>query len=858
MEPSPAVVWTCLLVAGLALAFPPAFSVTTSKADPRPPRLIGCVFLNRANVTCRWEAGDTPTTDFTLQVHLVFNMSCRPQTSFSPNYPASFLKLSAKEFTCNTSNTSCTARFVDTSVRNCFCITITAHGRNRSIMSQPRCQSGKTEVMLPPAILNSIKPVGGSPQCLNVTWSYFYSLFPLADFEIKAGALKSQIKFTAQGQFGVQIQNVNVTGINFLVCLFRPDTSYNVWLRHRYRGPESPWSLWSNTCQGRTGEDAPSEAPAFWRQVKQTDENGWRLVSLLWKPLPSLLANGRVLYFNVTCQTGSAQVLNDHMSCRNLHHTSTSCSLLLPAGQCSCALTASTSAGTSPEARVWLSGASETEPPPPNQFTANPLDDRALDVRWTAPDNSGFVVEWFAVRQKNSSILFWEKLNSSCRALIITEGIKPMERYAVSVKGLFGERGAGQNRTVHIYTRQGAPSDGPKVAVQQISGSRVELIWSPVPVELLHGFIRNYTIFYRTENQQAGVIVPGRALRYSLENMSPGNYDIFMQANTDAGAGAAGPIANVNIGSEEISMVVYAILPLILTSLAVVLMGLAQNKMVKQKLCPDIPDPSQSSIAHWTTKIPLESMKWPAIAERTEIKYSEVILLGKSELRNIDPDLDQSYQSNLQTCSSYCYSPLPVSGAETPQNTRKSEKRCVKSSTCAQMTSNTDLSSSPSIYSNVLSSESLKSSPTPCTAYLQSNDWQQSTVNDVRLKLGGDSEPSVSQQCRNATTSDSPLSQKDELKRFRLFLRQHQSPVSSSDFSSICHSSVLLSHPAEVPSLQHTFSQSLNNSVSSLQPDTFTGPCDTFTQTFSPFPLSVLMDFSLSPIECDPYISPAV
>ncbi|KAF1374667.1 hypothetical protein PFLUV_G00231480 [Perca fluviatilis] len=841
MERSSAVVWTCLLGVGLTLVLPPACPFNSSKADPRLPQLIGCVFLHRDNVTCRWEAGDTPTTDYTLQVHLML-----PQKH---------------TFTCITSDTSCTARLDGTSVNFCFCITITAHSHNQNITSHPRCQSGRTEVMLSPVTLKSSQSVSGRPRCLNVTWSYIFSDFPLSDTEIKAGDLKSQIEFTAQGQFNAQVETVNVTDNSFLVCLFKPDTLYTVRLRHRYMGPQSPWSPWSNACQGRTGEDAPSAAPAFWMRVKQTDKNGWRFISLLWKPLPCFLSNGKVLFFNVTCQTESAQVLIDYGSCKDLHHTNTSCSLLLPAGRWSCALKASNSAGTSPEARIWLRGASETEPPAPRQVTANPLDDSGLDVRWTAPvdwSTSGFVVEWFAVREKNSSILYWERLNSSCTALVITEGIKPMERYAVSVKALYGERGAGQNTTVHIYTRQGAPSAGPKVVVQQISGSRVELIWSPVPVELLHGFIRNYTMYSTTANQPARrVTVPGHVLRYSLEDLSPGNYDIFMQANTDAGAGAAGPIANVHIGSEEIWIVIYAILPLILTILVLVLMAcLAQNKMVKQKLCQDIPDPSNSSLAHWIPKVTLESMRQPALAEKTEIKYSDVILLGERELLNADPDQDISYQSNLQTYSSHRYSPLPVPGDQTPQDTRKSEKKCIESSSRAKTTSNTDLSSCPSIYSSVLISQTLKCPPTPLLSLSDrlSSEWQHSTVsvNDGKLQLGGDSEPSVSLQGRSTTRSDSLLSQTDELKTFRLFLKQHQSTLSSHS------SSVLLSHPTEVTSPQHPFSHSLYNLLPSLQPDTFTRSDDTFNPSFSPFPHSVFVDFSYCPVECDPYISPAV
>lgn len=249
-------------------------------------------------------------------------------------------------------------------------------------------------------------------------------------------------------------------------------------------------------------------------------------------------------------------------------------------------------------------------------------------------------------------------------------------------------------------------------------------------------------------------------------------------------------------------------------------------------------------------------MRQPALAEKTEIKYSDVILLGERELLNADPDQDISYQSNLQTYSSHRYSPLPVSGDQTPQDTRKSEKKCIESSSRAKTSSNTDLSSCPSIYSNVLISQMLKCPPTPLLSLCNrlSNDCQHSTVsvNDVKLQLGGDSEPSVSLQGRSTTRSDSPLSQTDELKTFRLFLKQHQSTLSS-------HSScVLLSHPAEVTSPQHPFSHSLYNLLPSLQPDTFTHPDDTFNPSFSPFPHSVFVDFSYCPVECDPYISPAV
>lgn len=235
-------------------------------------------------------------------------------------------------------------------------------------------------------------------------------------------------------------------------------------------------------------------------------------------------------------------------------------------------------------------------------------------------------------------------------------------------------------------------------------------------------------------------------------------------------------------------------------------------------------------------------MKPPAVAENTEIKYSEVILLGESQQLDSNADEDLTYQSlcNLQTYSICRYSPLPVSEVQTPQDTRTSEK-CMKSSTRTKITSNTDLCSCPSVYSNILLSHTIKRLPSPLlsSSYIQSTDWQQSTVsvNDTKLQLGGDSEP----------RSDSPLSQTDGLKTFPHFLRQHQSPLSFSDFISISHSTALLSHATEVTSAQGPFSQSLHNLVPSLQSNTLTHP-DAFTTSLSPFPHSVLVDFSYYPL----------
>ncbi|KAM4724621.1 interleukin-6 receptor subunit beta [Anableps anableps] len=796
MERSLAMVWTCLLGAALALAF----SAAASKTVPQPPRLIRCVFIIQCNITCHWEPGNHPATYYTLKVERIPSLQ-------SPNS-------SRATFTCTTSGLSCTAGISGSAVRIEFCISIISHGVDGNVSSVPRCQPGRIEAILAPAILNSVEQVNGSSQCLNVSWSRDLILFPVSETEIKNGSLNSQILFAPKGEVNAQVRNVTVTGLSFLVCLFKPDTLYMLKLRHRYLGPASPWSQWSNPVEGKTAEDAPTAAPVLWREVGHTSSSGWRLISLLWKPLPHFQANGRVNVYSVICKAENYQILNDYGSCTNLKHANTSCSWPLPAGRCFCSLKASTSAGTSPESWVWIPGSSEKELPPPVELTATPLGNSSMEVRWRSPPNllvSGFVVEWFAVREKTSSVLHWEKLNSSCTNHIVAEGVKPMERYAVSVKALYGEKGAGKNITLHVYTQEGMPSAGPNVQVKHISDSSVDLSWSSVPVEQLRGFIRNYTLFYSTKNQPANSItVPGHVHHYTLENMSPGIYDIFICASTIAGTGPAGDLVNVHIGSEEISIVICVIIPLLLISVVLMLMVLlAQMKMVKKKFFHRVPNPSNSTLSQWNPETSLESKKLVVEQDKPEVSYPEVILLDKrqalerahSYLHICKPQLSHDVQPSSS----------PAKGSEIGYISNMTKTQSVN-----------DLSTRPCIYSTVLCSQFNQNLPTPLlpSSYQVSQNGN-ACINDIKQPADGDTESS------------------DEQGAFKLFLKEIQSNRSLSDFSRTS----LLSHQTDFPRL---------NSMLSMYKNT---PSHSFASTFSSFPTLAFVDLSSCSVQCGPYIS---
>ncbi|KAG7264791.1 hypothetical protein CRUP_013590 [Coryphaenoides rupestris] len=430
--------------------------------------------------------------------------------------------------------------------------------------------------------------------------------YAVSPSEINGGNLTSQIEFFTQEQPAKEQSYVRARTGSFQACVFSPATWYSVRLRHRYRASSAPWSLWSPPCSGRTAEDAPSEAPAFWRRVIQTDKRGWRNVSLMWKPLRPSEARGRVLFHNVSCSgwrggpaledlgtcgevpraTTSSSSTTTTTSTTDSTTSSTSCLLLLPPGSFSCSITATNSVGTSPVARVWLLSDPEADGPPPNQITVTPLDDHSLDVRWTAPvDQSvnGFVVEWSVVTSDGGSVLHWERLSASQEEFVITEGVEPHARYAVRVTAVYAHGGTGRARAFFAYTRQGAPSAGPKVVVQDILANRLELAWRPVPEEQQRGYIRNYTVYYThalgpTRSQS----LPAQVHWCSLGNLLPGYYNIYMLATTDAGPGVAGPATTVNIAYEDLSAVVFMVsylgLPLLLIAMLVPLLGLLAHQ----------------------------------------------------------------------------------------------------------------------------------------------------------------------------------------------------------------------------------------------------------------------------------------
>ncbi|XP_064452843.1 oncostatin-M-specific receptor subunit beta isoform X5 [Mirounga angustirostris] len=161
--------------------------------------------------------------------------------------------------------------------------------------------------------------------------------------------LLCQVELYGEGEVTQHNVSVEVDGEQLFSGL-EPDTEYRAQVRCANANHFWKWSEWTHQ-NFTTAEAAPSEAPDVWRNVKSVQ--GHSVVTLFWKPLSKLQANGKILFYNIVIE--------------NLDRSSSSKFLSIPApangtelnlDQCSYQIhvTAHNSVGTSPASVIIVSG----------------------------------------------------------------------------------------------------------------------------------------------------------------------------------------------------------------------------------------------------------------------------------------------------------------------------------------------------------------------------------------------------------------------------------------------------------------------------------------------------------------------
>nr|XP_015220840.1 PREDICTED: granulocyte colony-stimulating factor receptor-like [Lepisosteus oculatus] len=493
-----------MLTAWACVAADPVRAGDPGLSPPAWPRVQYCVLMHRANITCYWEPGEEPhlNTTYTLNVD-----EARGQCD------SIFEKGLREQCTPLAGQWHCTVSGGE--MYNYYIVTVTARDARGSATSPRLC------------LWNESGTGGKTPRRAR------------------------------QADLGLQ------TSSSATLCLFSPFTRYSVQLRTRFHGNSRHWSEWSSALETRTEEAAPAVGPQLWRREGAVSADGRRRVTLQWKPLLQSQANGKILGYNVTCCWGGAPQGQEQQECGVLPPQRTSCVLVLPAPLCSCSLSAFNAAGHSPPARIALPDAGERVLPPPMALTVTPLDDSSLSVRWTPPLSqsvTGFVVEWCPLSEVTPCVPHWLRLAGNVTETVITEAVEPRVRYNVSVRALRQGRG-GAALSLPAYSRQGAPSAGPRLRVTDTWIGGVALQWDPIPIHLRHGFIRNYTVCYC-----------GADNRTQQDGMSP-----------------------------VVTTSLYCV-ALLLLGVFGLLACLHLRHRIKKQLWPVVPDPANSSLASWTPK----------------------------------------------------------------------------------------------------------------------------------------------------------------------------------------------------------------------------------------------------------------
>ncbi|XP_014637129.1 PREDICTED: interleukin-6 receptor subunit beta isoform X2 [Ceratotherium simum simum] len=358
------------------------------------------------------------------------------------------------------------------------------------------------------------------------------------------------------------------TRSSFTVQDLKPFTEYVFRIRCMKADGKGFWSDWSEEASGITYEDRPSKAPSFWYKIEPSRTHGHRSVQLIWKTLPPFEANGKILDYEVTVTRWKSRLQNYTVN-------GTELTVNLTNDRYIATLTARNLVGKSDASVLTIPACDFQATHPVMDLKAFPKDN-VLWVEWTATNGSvnKYILEWCVLSDTLPCIPDWQQ----------------------------------EDGTVHrTYLR--APSKGPTVRTKKVGKNEAVLEWDQLPVDVQNGFIRNYTIFYRTIiGNETAVNVDSSHTEYTLSSLTSDTlYMVRMAAYTDEG-GKDGPeftFTTPKFAQGEIEAIVVPVcLAFLLTTLLGVLFCFNKRDLIKKHIWPNVPDPSKSHIAQWSPHTP--------------------------------------------------------------------------------------------------------------------------------------------------------------------------------------------------------------------------------------------------------------
>ncbi|XP_030049003.1 interleukin-31 receptor subunit alpha isoform X2 [Microcaecilia unicolor] len=455
---------------------------------------------------------------------------------------------SSDEIICHSSTSSCFFCYPNITFNSEYKIEVIA----KNIVGEAQSDLVKMHtlelVKTAPPELVSVEPIQGKKQMLTVIWER-----PLlapnslsVNCSLRYKAVNSTRVLLNHIYMGKEKQMVhNLTGLlNF--------TEYAISMR--CIGTDGPilWSEWSAEKTGRTEEQAPSRKVDLWRVIGY-QPGGKRFLHLMWKEFVEVPPSGIILGYRI----GYFLEANASLT-RTYNTTNREVVLNLTGDAYIFSVIAYNSAGHSPEATLRIPAVDEKLQDFVYGVQAVNLKEQMV-VTWMSlnPAVFRYVVEWCVVSDTNVS---WQHVSYSTNWTAPTGAFEPFKCYNISVYPLFGAE-VGQPYSIQAYFKEGRPLHGPSAKTENLGKNEVTIKWEDISKDKRNGFITNYTIFYKAIN-----------------------------------------------GKEQDSVYITSlILPIGLCMAFVILLGvicIRKRRKFKQFCWPDVPNPSDSSMAEWSKEKP--------------------------------------------------------------------------------------------------------------------------------------------------------------------------------------------------------------------------------------------------------------
>lgn len=393
-----------------------------------------------------------------------------------------------------------------------------------------------------------------------------------------------------------------------LQCL-KPYTEYVVQMRCKLREKtyQNYWSDWSTNATNRTTESKPEGTPDLWRIIQPTAHS--RNVTLIWKAPDEV--NGKILTYDINISQSEIEVIKlddlDRMRPFLMYSLKP-----FPEKGAFIQMTAANSAGVSPTATLSIPPSNE-EPAEGVKHVSCSQRNGQLWVEWMPSNDKQlfqYLLEWQKIPPDvNQTGRHWQRVYANVSNTTLNGYFEPFKRYNISVYPIYDNHSkAGRPVTIAAYTKQGPPLEGPSAKVDKSKKTSAEVTWNEIPLDKRQGFITNYTIYYKTGNIEQSVTVNSDVRSHVLTDLiSEREYVVHVMASTIAGSknGTNFNFKTMKYADGQVEVIVVLVcLGFLFLSIFIIMFCLRKRETIKQLFWPQVPDPSVSSIAHWSPDFP--------------------------------------------------------------------------------------------------------------------------------------------------------------------------------------------------------------------------------------------------------------